>query len=200
MTLFPIFVKLQGRRCLVVGAGTVGEPKIAGLLESGAKVRVVASRATEAVVEWAQAGAITWEARAFAPADLDGQFLVVAATNSPETNELIFREAQLRGVLCNAVDEPERCDFYYPAIVRRGQLQIAISTNGQSPALAQRLRGDLEEQFGPEYGPWLEALGRVRQELMASAVSAAHRRDLLHDLASQRAFLKSHVPMRSAAQ
>lgn len=193
MTLFPMFMKLEGRSCLVVGAGTIGEPKIGSLLTSGASVRVVALRATVAVAEWAQAGAITWEARAFNRADLDGTFLVIAATNSRDLNAAIFHEARQRNILCNVVDDPEHCDFYYPAVVRRGDLQLAISTNGQSPALAQRIRRELEIQFGPEYGEWLEELGRARQQLFASTIDPEQRRRLLHELASREAFKKAEA-------
>src|SRR5882724_2489927 len=149
MTLFPMFMKLEGRSCLVVGAGTVGEPKIGSLVASGASVRVIALRATAAVAEWAKTGAITWEKRPFNNADLDHVFLVIVATNSRDLNATIFYEARQRNILCNVVDDPEHCDFYYPAVVRRGELQLAISTNGHSPALAQRIRRKLEIQFGP---------------------------------------------------
>ena len=188
MTLFPMFMKLEGRSCLVVGAGTIGEPKIGSLLASGASVRVVAFTATPAVAQWAETGAITWEARAFTSADLDGVFLVIAATNSRDVNAAIFREAGQRNILCNVVDDPEYCDFYYPAVVRRGELQLAISTNGHSPALAQRIRRELEVQFGPEYGEWLEQLGAIRQQLFASKIDPEERRRLLHELASGEAF------------
>jgi precorrin-2 dehydrogenase/sirohydrochlorin ferrochelatase len=193
MTLFPMFMKLEGRSCLVVGAGTVGEPKINSLVTAGASVRVVALYATAAVAEWAQAGAITWEARAFNSADLDGTFLVIAATNSSDVNAAIFHQARERNILCNVVDDPEHCDFYYPAVVRRGDLQLAISTKGQSPALAQRIRRELEMQFGPEYGAWLEELGRARQQLFASKIDPEQRRRLLHELASREAFKKAEA-------
>jgi precorrin-2 dehydrogenase/sirohydrochlorin ferrochelatase len=193
MTLFPMFMKLEGRSCLVVGAGTVGEPKINSLVTAGASVRVVALHATAAVAEWAQAGAITWEARAFNSADLDGTFLVIAATNSSDVNAAIFHQARERNILCNGVDDPEHCDFYYPAVVRRGDLQLAISTNGQSPALAQRIRRELEMQFGPEYEAWLEELGRARQQLFASKKDPEQRRRLLHGLASHEAFKKAEA-------
>jgi precorrin-2 dehydrogenase/sirohydrochlorin ferrochelatase len=193
MTLFPMFMKLEGRSCLVVGAGTVGEPKINSLVTAGASVRVVALHATAAVAEWAQAGAITWEARAFNSADLDGTFLVIAATNSSDVNAAIFHQARERNILCNVVDDPEHCDFYYPAVVRRGDLQLAISTKGQSPALAQRIRRELEMQFGPEYGAWLEELGRARQQLFASKIDPEQRRRLLHELASREAFKKAEA-------
>jgi precorrin-2 dehydrogenase/sirohydrochlorin ferrochelatase len=183
MTLFPMFMKLEGRSCLVVGAGTVGEPKISSLIAAGASTRVIALNATAAVAEWAREGSIKWEQRAFEFADLDGVFMVIAATNSRELNAAIFNEARQRNILCNVVDDP-----YYPAVVRRGDLQLAISTNGQSPALAQRIRRELEIQFGPEYGEWLEQLGKIRQQLFASRMNPEERRQLLHELASSAAF------------
>jgi len=188
MSLFPVFLKLTGRRCLVVGAGSVGEAKIRSLLPTGAIVRVVAHHATPAVVKWAESGRIAWEARGFTSADLEGVFLVIAATPSVEVNDLVFRQAQQRGVLSNAVDDPARCDFYYPAVVQRGSLQIAISTEGQSPALAQRLRRELENQFGPEYAGWVEHLGKERKKLLAQEMDSDHRRRLLHGQAGQAAF------------
>jgi len=188
MTLFPMFMKLKGRPCLVVGAGTIGEPKISSLIAAGASTRVIALNATAAVAEWARAGSIVWEARAFDFADLDGVFMVIAATNSRELNAAIFNEARQRNILCNVVDDPEYCDFYYPAVVRRGDLQLAISTNGQSPALAQRIRRELEVQFGAEYGEWLEQLGKIRQQLFGSKMNPEERRQLLHELASSAAF------------
>ena len=137
-SLFPMFLKLAGKECLVVGAGKVGEPKISGLVDTGATIHVVAIEAGTQVREWADAGKIKLELRAFSAHDLDGKFLAVVATASNSLNELIYREAQRRGVLCNVVDVPRFCDFFYPAIVRRGALQIAVSTSGRSPSLAQR--------------------------------------------------------------
>src|SRR5437899_9366225 len=180
-----MFLKLEDRPCLVVGAGTVAEGKINRLLLAGAVVCVVAPRANAAVQEWARTSAIRWEEREFSPLDLDDVFLVVVATSSKDVNESVFREAQSRNVLCNVVDDPEHCDFYYPAVVRRGQLQIAISTAGESPALAQRLRRELEIQFGPEYESWVEQLGKARSELFARDINPEERRRRLHELASQ---------------
>ena len=183
-----MFLKLNGRRCLVVGAGAVAESKIASLLDAAATVRVVAPRATPQVQSWAVAGKMEWLARPIEPQDLDEMFLVVAATDSPELHQEIFEEAHRRGVLCNVVDVPELCDFYYPAVAQRGALQIAVSTAGQSPALAQRLRKELEEQFGPEYEAWLDQLGEERAKLFAAAIDPEERKRLLHDLASADAF------------
>ena len=185
--LFPMFLKLTARPCLVVGAGNIAESKIASLLEADARVRIVAPEATEHVRSWAQSKKIEWHQRRFQPSDLDGMFLVVAATSSREVHEQIFKEAATRGVLCNIVDVPELCDFHYPAIVQRGALQIAISTAGQSPALAQRLRKELGEQFGPEYEEWLEHLGSAREKLFSETVNPEERKRLLHEQASKEA-------------
>jgi precorrin-2 dehydrogenase / sirohydrochlorin ferrochelatase len=188
VSLFPIFLKMAGRACLVVGAGSVGEDKIRSLILTGARVQVVAPRATPAVLGWVGAGRLRWEARTFVPTDLEGMFLVIAATSSVDVNDRVFGEARRRGVLCNVVDDPERCDFYYPAVVRRGKLQIAVSTSGQSPALAQRLRRELENQFGPDYTGWVDHLGKQRKQLLARTTHPEYRRRLLHEQAGREAF------------
>lgn len=196
-SLFPMFLKLENKCCLVVGAGKVGEPKIAGLLDTGAHVHVVALEAAETVHGWAKAGSITLELRAFVPEDLDGVFVAVIATASTSLNEFIYHEARRRGVLCNVVDVPEYCDFYYPAVVRRGDLQIAISTSGQSPSLAQKIRQQLERQFGPAYTQWVAELGATRKLVLASDLDPQIKRELLHSLASREA-LKAALAKESA--
>jgi len=185
--LFPMFLKLEGRQVLVVGAGRIGEPKIGGLLETGARIRVVSLDASPTVREWARAGKLELDLRAFTAADLDGAFLAVVATNSRTLNERVYREAQQRGVLCNVVDVPDLCDFFYPAVVRRGDLQIAVSTAGQSPSLAQKIRQQLEKQFGPGYAAWVAELGETRRLILASDLDKEHKLDLLHSLASREA-------------
>jgi precorrin-2 dehydrogenase/sirohydrochlorin ferrochelatase len=190
MTLFPAFLKLAGRCCLVVGAGPVAEEKIEGLLRAGAEIRVVAPRATSRIRAWARAKKLRWDARKFRSSDLTRAFLAVAATSSPALHAEIYREARRRAVLCNVVDDPEHCDFYYGAVVRRGALQIAISTGGRSPALAQRLKKRIEREYGAEYDSWLEELGEIRKRLFAGKISPERRRALLHRLASQVSFDK----------
>jgi len=187
-SLFPMFVKLDGRHVLVVGAGQVGEPKIRGLLPTGAKIRVVAHKASEAVREWARVGQIVLEERDFVLSDLDNVFLVVVATSSRDLNEFVFGEARSRRILCNVVDVPEQCDFFYSAVVQRGDLQIAISTSGQSPSLAQKIRQQLERQFGPGYAQWVAELGETRRKVLASHLDSERKRDLLQSLASIEAF------------
>jgi precorrin-2 dehydrogenase / sirohydrochlorin ferrochelatase len=186
-SLFPMFLKLTGRRCLVVGAGQVGESKIAGLLETGAHIRVVALEASASVREWAQSGSIELELRHFKPEDLDGVFLAIVATSSRSLNERIYREAQRRDVLSNIVDVPDLCDFFYPSVVRRGDLQIAVSTAGKSPSLAQKIRQQLEKQFGPAYAAWVAELGETRKLILASNLEKERKLDLLHSLASREA-------------
>jgi precorrin-2 dehydrogenase / sirohydrochlorin ferrochelatase len=186
--LFPMFVKLEGRPVLVVGAGRIAEQKIDGLLDTGAHIRVVAIRANTAVREWAEAGRIRLAERGFSATDLDGAFLVIVATDSRDLNQRVFGEAQRRGVLCNVVDVPEQCDFFYPAVVRRGDLQIAVSTAGQSPSFALRLRQQLERQFGPGYEEWVARLGETRREVLRSNLDPDRKRQLLQSLASRDAF------------
>jgi precorrin-2 dehydrogenase/sirohydrochlorin ferrochelatase len=186
--MFPIFLKLESRPCLVVGAGVVAEGKIEGLVAERASVKVVAPEATAKIRQWAAVGAVDWNQREFESADLEGKLLVIVATSSRDVNTRVFTEAHARGILCNAVDDPPNCEFYYPAVVRRGDLQIAISTGGHSPALAQRIRQELEQQFGPEYESWVAELGKQREELAASDLDPNVRKRILHELASRASF------------
>ena len=126
-------------------------------------------------------------------------FLVVVATSSRRLNEFVSREAARRGVLCNAVDDPDHCDFFYGAVVRRGPLQIAVSTSGASPALAQRLKREIAKQYGPEYGAWVEQLSEARRKLLAQAMNPKRRQQALHRMASAAsfaAFLKNNAAER----
>jgi siroheme synthase-like protein len=185
MSLFPIFVKLHGRLVVVVGAGEIAAGKIEGLLRAGAKVRVIAPDVHQHFAEPIRTGQVAWIARKFEPTDLAGATFVIAATSAPGVNAAVYREAEARGILCNAVDDIENCHFYYGSIVQRGDLQIAISTNGKSPALAQRLRQELEKQFGPEYEVWLEWLGAARELLRAADNGTESAKQVLHHLASK---------------
>lgn len=188
MSLFPMFVKLRGRHVVVVGGGEIAASKMDGLLQAGAKVLVVSPALNAQLSTLVREGKIEWREREFAPDDLQDAFLVIAATSVPSVNLSVYRAADARGLLCNAVDDIENCHFYYGSIVQRGDLQIAISTNGKSPALAQRLRKELEAEFGPEYESWLEWLGAARDVLRASGASQAQNKEVLHNLASRESF------------
>lgn len=187
-SLFPIFVKLADRFVVVVGGGLIAEGKIPALLAAGARVRVIAPEATQTIAQWSAQAKLDWRQKSFDPSDLEGAHLVIAATSAPGVNESVFREAEARNILCNAVDDIQHCHFYYGSILQRGDLQIAISTNGKSPALAQRLRQELEKQFGPEYEAWLKWLGSARDRLRATNRDAESKREILHELASHPAF------------
>ena len=186
--LFPLFLKLDGRVCLVVGGNDEVAGKIPGLLASGAQVRVLSSTITDTIRALVDDGAIGWIQRRFEPADLDGVTLVVALDDDDAVNERVYREASARGILCNVIDQPERCHFYYPAVVRRGHLQIAISTGGLSPALASSIRCELDEQFDDTYAEWIEALGHARGRVLRKHSRSPRRTRLLQRIATRRAF------------
>src|SRR6202167_2876663 len=183
MSLLPIFLKLEGRQCLLVGAGTIALEKIGSLLKTGLRLCVVAPEARAEVKELAAEGKIEWVRRRFESADLDGNFIVIAATNVPEVNATVYREAVARGIACNSVDDIPNCDFFFGSVVSRGDLQIAISTAGESPAVAQRLRREIDEQLPQDPRPWLAQLGELRREVLSTQPRSEERRVLLHELA-----------------
>jgi precorrin-2 dehydrogenase / sirohydrochlorin ferrochelatase len=181
--LLPIFVKLENRPCLVVGAGEIAKSKIASLLDAGARVRVIAPEAVAEVQSLAADNKVMWEKRRYQASDLDGAFLVIAGTSDPTVNKAVFAQAQRFGIPCNAIDDPPNCDFYFPAVVRRGDLQLAISTAGESPAFAQKLRRALEAALDTNLGDWLAAIGQFRREILASHPPSEARKRALHFLA-----------------
>ena len=200
-----MFVKLKSRLVVVIGGGNIAEEKIPGLLSARARIRLVAPAITPQIAEWVRFGKIQWLPKEFENADLHGAFLVIAATSAPGVNASAFREAEARGILCNAVDDIKNCHFYYGSVVQRGDLQIAISTNGKSPALAHRLRKELEADFVPEYEAWVQWLGAARDALRASGTNAEATKKLLHELAGKHMFeeflrqYKQHARRRGAA-
>jgi precorrin-2 dehydrogenase len=186
--LFPVFIKLEGRPCLVVGAGEIAKAKIDSLLEAGARITVVAPHAEPEIQAFAAAHRITWRKRGYQTSDLEGAFLVIAVTSASSVNHAVFIQARRLGILCNAVDDPPNCDFYFPAVVRRGNLQVAISTAGESPAFAQKLRRAFESAFDRQLGDWLAAIGQVRREILAAYPASEARKRVLHLLANSDPF------------
>src|SRR6266540_525866 len=162
---YPAMLDLAGRTVLVVGAGKVGEGKVRGLLDVGARVRVVSLEATEQVRRWAHEDRIELHLRSYRQSDLDDCFLVIAATENNDTNVNVFEHAEKRRMLCNVVDVPHLCNFILPSIMRRGDLAIAVSTAGASPALARRIRLAIQQCYGDEYAVAMELLGSLRAEL-----------------------------------
>ena len=200
MSLFPIFLKLTGRPCVVVGAGHLAESKIESLQAASARITVIAPKASERILNLAAAGELTLHQRPYQTGDLKNAFLVVAATNDPAVNRAVFAEAESTGVLCNAVDDPPFCDFYFPSVVRRGDLQIAISTAGHSPALAQQLRKQLNEQLPLDLGDWLTELGNLRREVVSAEPLNEQRRIFLHELAQREVCAYDQCPSRIMAR
>jgi len=200
MSLFPIFLKLAARPCIVIGAGHLAESKIESLQAANARITVIAPEASERIRNFAAAGEIEYHQRHYAEGDLTGNFLVVAATNVPAVNRAVFQEATEKGVLCNAVDDPPFCDFYFPSVVRRGDLQIAISTAGASPALAQKIRKDINAQLPLDAGEWLSDLGNLRREVVAAEPLNEERKWLLHQLAQREVCGYDQCPSRLLAR
>ena len=182
MSLLPVFLKLEGRPCLVVGAGEVASGKIVSLVHSLARVTVIAPWARPEIELLAEQKAITWHQREFRDSDTAGAFVIVAGTNFAHVNQHVYRLAVAQNILCNAVDDPPHCDFYYGSVVSRGKLQIAISTAGESPSVAQRLRAEIDALLPPELGPWLCQLGSLRREVLEIYPPGEERKDLLYRL------------------
>src|SRR5580692_11378877 len=200
MSLLPIFLKLEGRQCLLVGAGTVALEKIGSLLKTDLRLRVVAPEARAEVKELAAEGKIEWVQRKFEAADLDGNFIVIAATDVPEVNATVYREALARGIPCNSVDDIPNCDFFFGSVVSRGDLQIAISTAGESPAVAQRLRREIDAQLPEDVGEWLRNLGELRREVLEIHPRGDERKALLHQLAQRSVCESETCPSRLMAR
>ena len=187
MLSVPFYIaclRLDGRRCLVVGGGDVGLEKVEGLLVCGAAVTLVAPAAHAALAELAAEGSIVWERRRYEPADLDGSFLVIAATDDSEVNIGVHEDAEARAMLVNVVDVPPLCNFILPAIVRSGPLAIAISTAGASPALAKRMKREIAEQFGEDYARLAVILNEARGWAKATLPTFAERRDFFESIVS----------------
>jgi precorrin-2 dehydrogenase/sirohydrochlorin ferrochelatase len=179
MFLYPIFLKLQGHKVLIVGGGRIAEEKAEAVLRSATDVTVLAPHLSQRLRLWAQQGLVRHAVGEYRPGMARGYFLVIAATDSEVVNRSVYNEAKEVGALCNAVDDPAYCDFYAPAVVRRGDFQIAISTGGHSPALARQVRKDLEKEFGLEYAAWVEWLGRMRATLRRVLPRSGRRAELL---------------------
>ncbi len=183
MSLYPIFLKLENHKVLIVGGGAIAEQKIEAVLRSATDVTVIAPQISPVIQLWSEQCRLKHIAHEFQPGMTQGYFLVIACTDSEDVNRVVYKEAREFGALANAVDDPGHCDFYAPAVVSRGDFQIAISTGGNSPALAQRVRKNLEQEFGPEYEPWAASLGRMRDAIRSALPRSENRKELLHLLA-----------------
>lgn len=184
MKFYPVFLRLTGRRCVVAGGGEVAERKVRSLLDAGARVVVVSPTLTAGLAELASGGTIDHLAREYRAGDLAGAFLAYAATDDEALHATIAGEARAAAVLLNVVDHPTLCDFIVPAVLNRGDLAVAVSTSGSSPALAARIRSDIDRALGPEYDRALAIFSRLRRRLRAKPLAAAERRRILVNLAA----------------
>ena len=162
MQYFPISLDMNGRQCIVIGGGRVAARKIKSLLACGGKVTVISPDLTPELEELSLAGTLSWKKNSFQEGDLNGAFLVIAATDDPDVQKKVHEEAEHHNIMLNVADVPERCSFILPATVRRGDLTVSVSTAGKSPALAKKLRQALEKQFGHEYAVCLNIMGTLR--------------------------------------
>ncbi len=180
--MYPVNLEIGGKLCVVVGGGAVAERKVEGLLAAAATVRVVSPQLTEALRRLAAKGRITWLHKEFAPADVDGAWLVFAATDSPAAQTTVLTAARQRGCLVNVADAPADCDFHVPAVLRRGDLLLTVATSGASPALAALIKARLEQQIGEEYAVLARLLAGLRVQLQAQPLSAAERKILFQKM------------------
>jgi len=182
MKYYPAYLDIRNRRCLVVGGGGVGTRKVKTLLDCGARVTIISPQVSEQLKELADDQRATIINRSYQSGDLEGVFLVIGATDDEKLNRQISRDAEKRGLLCNIADRPEICNFILPSIVHRGDLTISISTAGNSPAMAKKLRQDLEKQYGPEYADFLRLMGAVRYKLLRQAHQPEAHKNLFEQL------------------
>jgi siroheme synthase-like protein len=175
MGFYPIFLELRQRRCVVIGGGAVAQRRIEGLRAAEANVTAISPTITDALLKLVAEGALRHVARAYEAGDLAGYDLALVATGDRLVNQAVFVEARERGVWLNAADDPENCDFILPAVVRRGELSVAISTGGGSPAATRVIREELEDYFTPDYAPFVRIAGEVRRELKEKSLVAGAR-------------------------
>jgi precorrin-2 dehydrogenase/sirohydrochlorin ferrochelatase len=179
---YPVNLDIRNRKCLVVGGGDVGTRKAVTLLDCGALVTVVSINAGEKLLTLAESGLVELKRRPYAGADLDGMFLVICATDDEELNRQVSRDAGKYNMLCNIADRPEACNFILPALVKRGDLVIAVSTSGKSPAFAKKIRKDLEKQYGIEYADFLKLMGAIRKKLLSDSHEPEAHKPLFEEI------------------
>ena len=173
---YPVFLNLTDRSCVVIGGGQVAEGKVRQLLENDCRITLISPKATDALREWARQGKITWHRREYQAGDLKGAFLAIAATNRAQVNRAIARESEAERTLLNVVDHPPLCVFIAPSVVRQGQVTLAISTGGASPALARKLRETLEKSELLDYAALASLLSRAREEVKARGLQVPPER------------------------
>jgi precorrin-2 dehydrogenase/sirohydrochlorin ferrochelatase len=180
--LFPVFINIEGKKTVVIGGGKVAERKVSDLLQCDAQVVVISPQVTNIIADWADKGYITWLRKDFEDGDLLGACLAFLATDNSLVNRHVANICREQGILVNAVDDPENCDFYIPAVLRRQSLAVAISTGGKSPLLARKIKEDLEEVITEAYGEFAEILGEQREIILSGVPDIRERKKLFEAL------------------
>lgn len=182
MEYYPVFLKLAGKKCLVVGGGSVAERKVEALARCGAEIHVVSPELTPGLQQMSANGRIQHRAGFYRSDDLEEAFLVVSAANDDNVNRTVAADCAARNIMINVVDDPDRCSFVVPSVVHRGPFKLAISTGGNSPQLARVIREQLEKEFGPQYGDFVNFLGRIREQVRQNIGDPDRRREVLNNL------------------
>jgi len=185
MKYYPVLLDLDGKLCVVVGGGRVAERKVRNLLQAGARVQVISPQLTFSLTRFKEKGKFIHRQRSFRSADLHGAFLAIAATDDRRVNERVFEQALRQKIPVNVVDDPVHCSFIVPSLVQRGDLLIAVSTSGQSPALARALRQKLQKEIGPEYVFLLKLLGAVRKKVFSFGLGQKRNQVISRKLAGK---------------
>ena len=182
MRYYPIFVDIRDRKVVVVGGGEVAERKVKTLLKCGAKIHIIAETLTDKLNDLVQDNTVSYLGREFGEDTLEGAALVIAATNDPELNRVVSNKARERNIFVNTVDQPEDCTFIVPSVVKKGDLLIAISTSGKSPALAKRIRQELEKRFDESYAYLIDIMGRLRKVVLAAGLMQSENRKIFDSI------------------
>lgn len=182
MELYPVFLNLAGKKCLVVGGGTVARRKVAALLPTGADITVVSPALDSDLAELVQQEKISYRQGRYETSDLDGIYLVISATNDAATNGIIVNDCRELNILINVVDDPGRCNFHVPSVVHRGAFKMAISTGGKSPRLARLVRMELEQEYGSQFEAFVDFLGQIRARAMSTIEDPTQRSLVLKNL------------------
>jgi precorrin-2 dehydrogenase / sirohydrochlorin ferrochelatase len=182
MSYYPAFLDLRGKKVVIVGGGVVAQRKCETLVQYGAELYLAARELTPVLKDYVDQGRVRFLGTEFREPDLDGAMLAIAATDDPDLNRRVSLSAMKKGVFVNVVDQPADCTFIVPSILRRGDLVIAVSTSGKSPALAKQLREKLGEQFGPEYKTYLHLMGRLREEILSKSLAPRRGGEIFREL------------------
>lgn len=182
---YPVFLSLKGRLAVVVGGGKVAERKVQGLLNAKARIRLISPKVTQKIKHMAQKGLIELRMREFSAEDMNGAWLAIAATDSRETQDAVYRAAEERRIFCNMVDQPDLGNFIVPSVVRRGDFCLAVSTSGRSPALAKRFIEDIDRSLSNRFGDYIAMLGELREHILDLHQDPSIRTDLCRSLADK---------------